>query len=167
MSERRDDRRSAGTTTPAADARTTEPKAADGRPPAAEDARYSIGDLADELQVTTRAIRFYEAKGLITPARKGVARAYTRRDRARLLLILRGKNLGFSLKDIQQYLVLYDADPTQLAQLKLLETMVEAHIAKLKKKRADLDRTLKELADIKATVTAELAGRGERPKSGR
>jgi len=161
MSERRDDRRAAGTT-PAPDAKTSE-----GKLPAAEDARYSIGDLADDLQVTTRAIRFYEAKGLITPARKGVARAYTRRDRARLLLILRGKNLGFSLKDIQQYLVLYDTDPTQLAQLKLLESMVEAHIAKLKKKRADLDRTLKELADIKASVSIELAGRGERPKSGR
>ncbi len=161
MSERRDERRAAGTT-PAPD-----DKAGKGKMPAAEDARYSIGDLADELQVTTRAIRFYEAKGLITPARKGVARAYTRRDRARLLLILRGKNLGFSLKDIQQYLVLYDTDPTQLAQLKLLDSMVESHIAKLKKKRADLDRTLKELADIKATVTAELAGRGERPKSSR
>ncbi|MFK5151177.1 MerR family transcriptional regulator, partial [Klebsiella pneumoniae] len=56
---------------------------------------YTIGELAGELDVTTRAIRFYEAKGLIAPARRGVARSYTRRDRARLKLILRGKNLGF------------------------------------------------------------------------
>ena len=61
---------------------------------------YTIGELAGEFNVTTRTIRFYESKGLISPARRGVARAYSRRDRARLKLILRGKNLGFSLEEI-------------------------------------------------------------------
>src|SRR5207244_125075 len=96
-----------------------------GRPPQGRAARvplpghladrlYTIGELADELNVTTRAIRFYEAKGLIAPARRGVARSYSRRDRARLMLILRGKNLGFTLEEIAQYLMLYDADPAQI-----------------------------------------------------
>ena len=120
--------------------------------------QYSIGDLAAELGVTTRAIRFYEAKGLLAPERKGIARAYTRRDRARLMLILRGKNLGFSLEDIKAYLELYDADPSRLAQLKLLDAKLEAHIEQLNRKRADLDRTLKELKEIRAAVAAQLAG---------
>lgn len=121
--------------------------------------RYSIGDLASELNITTRTIRFYESKGLISPARKGVARAYSRRDRVRLMLILRGKNLGFSLDDIKQYLEVYDADPMRVAQLKLLESKVDAHIEKLMKKRADLDRTLKELQEIRAAAAAQLAER--------
>ncbi len=118
--------------------------------------RFSIGELATELSITTRTIRFYESKGLITPGRRGVARAYTRRDRARLLLILRGKNLGFSLEDIREYLELYDTDRTGLAQLRLLATKVDGHIAMLLKKRADLDRTLKELREIRDQVTNQL-----------
>lgn len=114
------------------------------------DRLYTIGELAGELNVTTRTIRFYEAKGLISPARRGVARSYTRRDRARLKLILRGKNLGFSLDEIAQYLKMYDADPTQNAQTQLLLGRVETAIADLQDKRADIDRTLKELKDIRA-----------------
>jgi len=75
------------------------------------------------------------------------------------MLILRGKNLGFSLDDIKQYLELYDADPMRVAQLKLLESKVDAHIEKLMKKRADLDRTLKELQEIRAAAAAQLAER--------
>lgn len=114
--------------------------------------RFSIGDLADELGVTTRTIRFYETKGLISPARNGVARSYSRRDRARLILILRGTNLGFSLGDIKAFLELYDADPTRLTQLKMLETKLDEHIDALKRKRADLDRMLKELGEIRGQV---------------
>jgi DNA-binding transcriptional MerR regulator len=114
------------------------------------DRLYAIGELAAELGVTTRTIRFYESKGLISPARRGVARSYARRDRARLKLILRGKNLGFSLEEIAQYLKLYDADPAQIAQTQMLLTRVEQTIEDLQVKRADLDRTLKELRDIRA-----------------
>lgn len=124
-------------------------------------ALYSIGELSAELGLTTRAIRFYEAKGLIAPERKGVARCYTRRDRARLMLVLRGKNLGFSLEDIRAYLELYDADPSRLSQLQLLGNKVDAHIAMLEAKRADLDRTLEELRQIRRAVVAAI---GEREK---
>jgi DNA-binding transcriptional MerR regulator len=110
--------------------------------------------------VTTRAIRFYEAKGLIAPARRGVARSYSRRDRARLLLILRGKNLGFSLEEIAQYLALYDADPAQVAQTRMLLTRIEAAIEDLQMKRADLDRTLRELKDIRGQCVQHLEGQG-------
>ena len=84
------------------------------------------------------------------PARRGVARSYSRRDRARLKLILRGKNLGFSLEEIAQYLKLYDADPAQIAQTQMLLARVETAIEDLQIKRADLDRTLRELKEIRA-----------------
>ena len=122
---------------------------------------YTIGELAGELGLTTRAIRFYEAKGLIRPQRRGVARSYTRRDRARLRLILRGKNLGFTLDEVREYLELYDADPAHLAQLKHLSVKLAAHIAALNGKRADLDRTLRELKEIRAQVVERLGiGKG-------
>jgi DNA-binding transcriptional MerR regulator len=126
-----------------------------------QDRLYTIGELANELGVTTRTIRFYESKGLITPARRGVARSYSRRDRARLKLILRGKNLGFSLEAVAEYLKLYDADPAHIAQTQMLLAGVEDAIADLQTKRADLDRTLKELKDIRAQCLEHLRQKGE------
>jgi DNA-binding transcriptional MerR regulator len=135
---------------------------ADAGAPAPDESRlFTIGELAAELGVTTRAIRFYEAKGLIAPARRGVARAYSRRDRARLKLILRGKNLGFSLEAIGEYLKLYDADPAHIAQTQMLLDGVEEAIQGLQTKRADLDRTLKELRDIRAKCVEHLKEKGE------
>jgi DNA-binding transcriptional MerR regulator len=118
---------------------------------------YSIGELAQELEVTTRAIRFYEAKGLIAPVRRGVHRSYSRRDRARLRLILRGKNLGFKLEEVAQYLKLYDADPSQIAQTRMLLAHIERAIEDLLVKRADIDRTLKELKEIRSQCREHLS----------
>lgn len=125
-----------------------------------EDRLYTIGELAAELGITTRTIRFYESKGLIAPARRGVARSYSRRDRARLKLILRGKNLGFSLEAIAEYLKLYDADPAHIAQTQMLLNGVEEAIDSLQTKRADLDRTLKELRDIRVQCVEHLKRKG-------
>jgi DNA-binding transcriptional MerR regulator len=122
-----------------------------------DDRMYTIGELAAAHGITTRAIRFYEARGLISPARKGIARAYGRRDRARLLLIMRGKNLGFSLEDIMEFLSLYDADPSQMAQTRLLLQKVETHISSLETKRKDLERTLRDLKDIRALCVGHLS----------
>jgi DNA-binding transcriptional MerR regulator len=126
---------------------------------------YTIGELANEFDVTTRTIRFYESKGLIAPARRGIARSYSRRDRARLKLILRGKNLGFSLEAIAEYLKLYDADPAQMAQTQMLLEGVDEAIESLQTKRADIDRTLKELKDIRAECIEHLRRKGPRPDS--
>lgn len=123
---------------------------------AQDDAIFTIGDLAAEFEITTRAIRFYEARGLLRPMRRGTARSFSRRDRARLKLILRGKNLGFTLEDIGEYLSLYDTDPTQMTQTRLLLDRVEAHIAGLNTKRADLDRTLQDLREIRAQCKRHL-----------
>jgi DNA-binding transcriptional MerR regulator len=145
-------------------------RATDLTPPAAKSAgggshprryaetTYSIGALADELGLTTRAIRFYEARGLISPSRAGAHRSYTRRDRARLMLVVRAKNLGFTLEDVAEYLALYDADPHQEAQTKHLLAKIELTIAELEGKRADLDRTLTELAEIRQRCIDHLDG---------
>jgi DNA-binding transcriptional MerR regulator len=117
---------------------------------------FAIGELADEFAITTRTIRFYEARGLLVPARFRSNRAYSRRDRARLKLILRGKNLGFSLEDIAEYLSLYDSDPGQVTQTKLLLGKIEAHIADLNGKRTDIERTLNELKEIHAQCQGHL-----------
>jgi len=128
----------------------------------AEGESFSIGELAQLFGITTRAIRFYEARGLLFPARIGANRTYTYRDRARLALILRAKNLGFSLEEIGEYLALYDADPQQQAQTKLLLEKVEAHIKDLNQKRADLERTLRDLKDVRLKCLAHLTQVAER-----
>ena len=119
----------------------------------AGDPQWSIGELALQLGVSTRTIRFYEARNLIMPGRDKGARIYGRRDRARLQIILRGKNLGFTLDDIHQYLALYDADHNQVTQTQLLLRKVESAIDGLERKKVDLERTLTELRELRARAT--------------
>lgn len=121
---------------------------------------FAIADLAREFGISTRAIRFYETKGLLTPERVGSTRVFRRRDRARLILILRGKRLGFSLRDISDYLSLYDADRTQHAQVSLLVEMVDQRLALLEQQLADLETTIAELREIRKLATDRLAHTG-------
>ena len=108
---------------------------------------FAIADLAKEFGISTRAIRFYEAKGLLAPERVGATRVFRRRDRARLILILRGKRLGFSLRDISDYLSLYDANRSQ--QVSLLVGKVDERLASLEAQLEDLQTTISELKEIK------------------
>ncbi len=117
----------------------------------------SIQKIASELGVTTRSIRFYEDKGLLTPRRVGTMRVYSKREVARLLLILRGKKLGFSLREIQQFLNLYDADPLHLEQAKLLLARTEERVAELEEQFHALELTLAELRDISRQCREHIA----------
>ena len=117
---------------------------------------YTVTRLADELGVTPRTIRFYEDKGLLSPSRAGTTRIYTQRDRARMTLILRGKRLGFSLRDISEFLDLYDADVTQAAQMRKLIHAVRLRLEELEEQRAALDQTFVELRDIEAQAVSAL-----------
>lgn len=121
-----------------------------------ETALYSVSQLARQLGVTARTIRFYEDKGLVNPNRAGTTRVYTARDRARLMLILRGKRLGFSLREIKDYLDLYDIDPTQHTQVRQLLAAVRKRVTKLQEQRAALEQCLDELADIEQQAEAAL-----------
>jgi DNA-binding transcriptional MerR regulator len=124
---------------------------------------FTVNQLAEALAITPRAIRFYEAKGLIAPRRVGAMRVFTRRDRARLQLILRGIRLGFSLAEVAEYLRLYDADPTKAEQVRLLRDKVAERIAALEAQRRDLDQTLAELRGIAAQAEAALNDETPRP----
>ena len=118
---------------------------------------FAIADLAREFGISTRAIRFYETKGLLSPERVGSTRVFRRRDRARLILILRGKRLGFSLRDIADYLSLYDADRTQRTQVNLLLEKVDQRTHILEQQLDDLQLTLSELREIKKLADERLA----------
>ncbi|MBO9622929.1 MAG: MerR family DNA-binding transcriptional regulator [Sphingomonas sp.] len=123
---------------------------------------HGIQEVADSLGVTPRTLRFYEDKGLIEPRRVGNARIYTKRETARMQLILRGKRLGFSLRDIQEFLDLYDADPQHLEQMRALAARCRDRMAELEAQRDALDQTLTELAAIEreALARVEQVGRG-------
>ncbi|MEM7225474.1 MAG: MerR family DNA-binding transcriptional regulator [Pseudomonadota bacterium] len=119
---------------------------------------YTVSELAEHLGVTPRALRFYETKGLVRPQRCGQRRVYTHRERGRLALILRGKRLGFSLKEIGDWLDLYDADPDQREQVQVLLERVRARRTALEAQRADLDATLAELKAIEHEALDHLGG---------
>ncbi len=124
---------------------------------------YSISELAKDLGTTARAIRLYETKGLLAPLRAGGARVYSRRDRARLILIQRGKRLGFSLREIARWLDLYDADPTQETQMRRLLQRVRLRIADLEAQSVALDETLDELRNIESEALSHCKTMGIAP----
>lgn len=127
-------------------------------PGAVTDTFFTVTELARDLSITARTIRFYEDKGLVTPRRAGNIRIYTKRDRARLLLILRGKRLGFTLREIREYLDLYDLDPSQSEQIRLLLKKVQDRLAMLEEQREALEVSIDELKEIEAQTLAALAG---------
>lgn len=127
---------------------------------------YTVNQLAEELGVTPRTLRFYEDKGLLSPNRQGNNRVYDKRDRARMKLILRGKRLGFSLAEIAEYLDLYKIDGSGVGQLRVLLRRVRERRGVLERQREDLEATVAELADIEDQVIAALTERGAAPVEG-
>ncbi|MEY2991553.1 MAG: hypothetical protein RI946_947 [Pseudomonadota bacterium] len=110
-----------------------------------DDDLMTIRQMCDAFNVTARTLRFYEAKELISPIRQGQKRLFTKRDRARLKLILRGKKFGFSLEDIRQLLEMYYMEDQQATQLKNTFQLANKRLAELKQQRDDLDQTIREL----------------------
>ncbi|MCP5097856.1 MAG: MerR family transcriptional regulator [Chloroflexi bacterium] len=123
--------------------------------------RLSIGDLAKELNITTRTIRYYEERGLIKPERSnGRQRIYTRRERGRLKLILRAKAAGFDLEEVKDVLGIYDAMPTDKAeqvQANKLLNMTTRRIAEIDAKINELTALRQALTDHSATLR-QMAG---------
>ena len=121
---------------------------------------YSIGDLASEFAVSPRAIRFYEDQGLLRPQRLGGNRVYNHRDRARLILVLRGKRLGFSLADIKEMLDLYEIDPGHVEQLRVALAKGRRRIVELERQRGEILEVLAELKELEAIVVSKLKNKG-------
>ena len=109
---------------------------------------YTISELAKEFALTTRAIRFYEDCGLLSPQRKGSARIYGERERVRIKLILRGKRLGLSLAEIGELLDLYEVARNERAQLSKFLLLLGERRARLLQQKEDIDATLAEIDGV-------------------
>lgn len=144
-------------TTPTKTARpdTARPDAAEG---SGSPEHLTIRQMCDSYDVTPRTLRFYESKELLMPLRDGTRRLFTRRDRARLTLILRGKRFGFSLEDIRQILDLYDRDGSNTAQMLRAHELARARLTQMERQRADLDLAIAELQSELATAEQVIAG---------
>lgn len=106
---------------------------------------YTISELATEFSITLRSIRFYENQGLLTPQRRGTQRIFSRQDRARLKLILRGKRLGFSLTDINELFTLYDTRHNSVQNLQAMLNTIHNRQVKLQQQQADINILMMEL----------------------
>ncbi|KYN81329.1 MerR family transcriptional regulator [Vibrio cidicii] len=118
---------------------------------------FKISDLAKEFEITTRSIRFYEDMGLIQPERRGTVRVYSRRDKIRLKLILRGKRLGFSLAEIRELFELYDAQQGETQLVKMLN-IIDDKKALLQRQLDDIGVVMGELEAAKERCELALKG---------
>jgi DNA-binding transcriptional MerR regulator len=121
-----------------------------------ERTEYSIGELAREFDVTPRAIRFYEAEGLLAPRRDGQRRVYTLRDRTRLKLTLRGKRLGLTLSEIRSLIDMYEPGRDERPQLERFLAVLQTHKAALERQREDIAAQLAEIAAFEKKVRKQL-----------
>lgn len=117
---------------------------------------YSVSELAGEFDLTAQALRFYEEKGLLSPARSGRNRVYSYRDRARLVLILKFRKLGFSLDDIVEYISFYDKGGKGEAQYRVGLQKIARRIAELERMKAEIDDVLGELRDLESEACRKL-----------
>lgn len=118
------------------------------RPDDRQRERYSISDLTSEFGVTARALRHYENEGLIAPQRTGLARVYSKRDRARLAWIMRAKNVGFSLAEIREMIDLYDLNDGRVKQRRVTMQRCQERVAKLRQQKADIESSIHELTEF-------------------
>jgi len=120
-----------------------------------------IQEVASELGVTMRALRFYEDKGLIAPQRVGTTRIYSRREVARARLVLRGRRLGFSVREIKEFLDLYDLDPEHAEQMRRFIVRVRERLAELEHRKIALEETIAELRVLEREAAENLAKAGK------
>jgi len=124
---------------------------------------FSVGDLAEEFGISYRTIRHYEDEGLLRPMRQGMARLYSPRDRRRLMLILRGKRLGFSVAEIREFLDLHIVDSNQVEQMRFLLRRARERRKVLLAQREGIDAILLELETLEQEALAHLAAQGVAP----
>lgn len=127
---------------------------------------FTIRELTKEFGVTARTLRFYEAEGLLAPERRGQARIYSGRDRARLTLILRGRRVGFSLAELRELLDLYDIGDGGIAQLEVSRTKFTQRIVELEQQKKDIDESVAQLKLALKTIDHRLSEHERQFRSG-
>lgn len=121
---------------------------------------FAISDLAREFDITPRTIRFWEDQGILAPEREGSKRVFTRRDRARLKMALRGKRLGLSLAEIKDLIGMYASTEDETPQLLECLRIMERRRAALQQQREDIEAMLGEIAQFETLCQDELTRRG-------
>jgi DNA-binding transcriptional MerR regulator len=116
-----------------------------------------IQEVARELGMTMRALRFYEDKGLIAPQRVGTTRIYGKREVARIRLVLRGRALGFTVREIKEFLDLYDVDPEHVEQMRRFSQRVHERLEELEQRKAAIEETIAELRQLERETRENLA----------
>jgi len=119
--------------------------------------QYSISDLAREFGVSTRTMRFYEEKGLVSPLREGQKRLYSSADRVRIKLILRGKRIGMTLQECVEFIDMYDPEHNNAEQLQSLVEDVKGRRERLLQQKKDIDDMLAGLDEVQDLCEASLA----------
>jgi DNA-binding transcriptional MerR regulator len=126
-------------------------------PPVTPGRTWTVGELAEDLGVTTRTLRFYEAQGLVSPSRAGANRIYNHHDRARLRLILRGRRFGMTLEECREIVDMYDgAGSSEVRQLRTLLGRLDEIALDLRARQDDLARTLAEVSEVAAQCRSRL-----------
>lgn len=120
-----------------------------------------IQEVAKELGLTMRALRFYEDKGLIAPQRVGTTRIYGKREVARVRLVQRGRRLGFTVREIQEFLDLYDVDPEHVEQMRRFVLRVRERLAELEQRRVAIEETIDELSKLERETLEKLETAGQ------
>ena len=128
------------------------------------EASYSIAELSREFDITPRTIRYYEDQGLLFPKRAGLQRVYTKRDRTRLKLTLRGKRLGLSLAEIKDLIDMYDTARDESTQLTRFLKVLAARRALLEQQREDIEAVLAEVCALEEQCKRLLAARNSTKK---
>ncbi len=121
---------------------------------------YTITELTQEFDISTRTLRYYEDEDMIAPVRRGRQRLYRVSDRTRLKLILRGKRLGFSLAEIREIVTMYDSETGETGQLRHFLNKITERRAALQQMRTDIEITLDELAEVEAACREQLSTLG-------
>ena len=124
-----------------------------------DERRYAIGDLAREFGVSLRTLRFYEDRGLISPMREGSSRIYGARDKVRLQMILKGKQLGFTLAEVRDLIGADSSDKADALDLALKPEQILSQIAHLERQRGDIDDAIMELRDTHRKIAGQPLGR--------
>jgi len=120
----------------------------------------SIAEASEALGVTQRTLRFYEDKGLIQPARVGSMRVYSKREMGRMQLILRGKRLGFSIREIGEFLSLYDGEGGTVGQMRHLQSRINQRLAELQEQHKAIEQTIRELQQMNSEAQERIDATG-------